>query len=341
MTTPTIGAIRWDAWYPTVSTDYGYSEALTFGDLDLHPYSPVHWTFPNSYTVTPQPGAQAIIDNEITVGAANGVNYWAYLMYNTSPGPNYAAGLMNAWNFHQSSSIKAAMPWVAMTQLGLMGSTGSYTANVDTLVSYFQQTNYFTVLAGRPLLYIYWDTAAFATYWGSTLANVAAMITALRAACTTASVANPYIVVVYNINTTIYTGIGADAISSYIPQVSLTPLMTYAGYDTVVRAYWASMLASGAPMVPNASSGFTDIGRKRRPVPYQVTTQRPRIGLSGTVARPTIAELKAHIAAAQAFVVANPAPCASNTILLYSWNEHSEGVGIGPEIGTPSGLALV
>jgi hypothetical protein len=342
MTTPTIGAIRWDPWYSIDPASPGKGEAILLGDSDLQSRAPVHWTSANSYTLNRVAGTQAIIDAEITAAAANGVAYWAYLRYDDTPGQAHYSKDMNvAWTFHQSSSIANTMPWASMMQTGSMGSTGSYTTQNAQLVSWFQQANYFTVLAGRPLLYIYWEAADLTTYWGDSLANFAAMITALRAACTAASVANPYIVAMNNLDVAVKTGIGADAICSYTPQVVLTPNMTYAAFDTGVQAYWAKQLATGSKFVLNASSGYVSIGRYRRPETYIVATARPRIGGLGTVTRPTAAELKAHIAAARAYVLANTAVCDANTVLLYAWSEHMEGNAIAPSIANPSGLALV
>lgn len=341
MTTPSIGAIRWDAWYSTAPGAPALATAISLGESDLQPYAPLHMQVDTGYKLTPRV-SQAIIDAEITAAAANGVGYWAYLMYGrTVGGPNYAAGMMDAWDYHQSSSIKGAMPWVAMMQPGLMGATGNYGTQVATMVGYFQQSNYYTVAGGRPLLYIYWDATSFASAWGSSLANMAAMISSLRSATVAAGLATPYIVVMNGAETTVYTGLGADAITSYVGSWSATVDGTYAALDAATQAYWATLGATNVPIVPIAMSGWAPIGRTRRPVPWQASFRRPYFGLRTAWARPTAAELKAHIAAARAYVTANPSKCPANSILLYSWNEHDEGVGIAPSIGTPAGLALV
>jgi hypothetical protein len=344
MTTPSIGAIRWDAWFSTIAGGPASQNAVALGDADLQPFAPVHYRQVNSYTLSPVLGTQAIIDNEITKAAANGLGYWAYLMYGRNPGdPGYAnaPGMMNGWDLHQSSSIKGMMPWCAMMQLALMGSTGNYTTQVNQMVAYFQQSNYFMVLGNRPLMYIWWGSSAndLVTYWGGSLANVAPMIAALRTATTTAGLGTPYIVLMNGLDTTVKATLGADAIGVYNPGVTLTPNMTYADYETTVEGYWASQLATGSKFIPSCSAGYTRTGFYRRPVQFYQQV-RPNIGGMATVARPTAAELKAHIAAARAFIVANPAPCDANTALLYAWNECSEGNGICPTIGNPNGMAL-
>jgi hypothetical protein len=345
MTTPTIGAIRWDAWYSAVAGSPAAENAIALSDVDLQQYAPVHYAQINSYTLAAVAGTQAIIDNEITKAAANGLSYWAYLMYGRNPGdPDYSGApyMMNAWDLHQSSSIKNTMPWCAMMQLGMMGSTGNYTTQVNQMVAWFQQSNYFKVLTNRPLLYIWWGSAPadLAAYWGGSLANVAAMITALRAAAIAAGLGTPYIVVLNDLDTAVKTSIGADAIGAYNPTVTLTPSMTWAAYETAVEAYWAAQLATSAKFIPSCSSGWTRTGIYRRPMSFYQSI-RPWMGNLVTAARPSAAELKAHITAVRAFIAANPTPCDANTALLYAWDECDEGNGICPTIGNPNGMALV
>ena len=189
------------------------------------------------------------------------------------------------------------------------------------------------------LFTIYWLDADFQTYWGGVYANVAAMITALRAACATAGIGNPYVVVLPASNTTIYSGIGADAIGFYNPPVTLTPSMTYAAYDAAVQATWPNQVATGVPNLLTLSSGWVNQARIRRPDGYELVY--PRMGALGTVVKPTAAELKSHVAAGRAYITANPTAFPANIGLLYAWSEWYEGNGIGPTHANPSGQALV
>ena len=343
MTTPIIGVIRWDGWYPTAvgeTTGIPAEVGRICGDSDLQPYTPIHWQSVNSYTVRPMPATQAIIDNEISVAIANGVGFWTFLRYGeVNGGPDNAPEMNNAWNFYQTSSLRNSLPWATMTQVGLLGSTGNFSTQVAQYVSWFQQSCYFMVLGNRPLFTIYWLDPDFQTYWGGSYANVAAMITALRAACSAAGIGNPYVVVLPASNTTISSGIGADAIGFYNPPVLLTPNMTYAAYDTAIRAAWVNQAATGVPNVLTLSSGWINQARLRRPDGFELVY--PRMGQLGTVVRPTAAELKAHVAAGSAFITANPTAFPANIGLLYAWSEWYEGNGIGPTRIAPGGQALV
>lgn len=341
MTTPSIGAIRWDAWYLSGSNAPSANTAVSLSDRRLQQYAPTQYEVNTTYKISPVLYTQAIFDAEITAAVNNGLSYWAFLMYGLTPGsPNYAQGLMDGWLLYQSSAIRSRMPWSAMMQLGLMGATGNFSTQVATMVGYFQQPNYFTVLAGRPLLYIFWSASNLNTYWGGSLSNVAAMISALRVATVNAGLPSPYVVVVYGAETTVYNGIGADAITAYRPIITPEIDRTYAQYSTAAQEYWVTLSATGVPIVPISSGGFIPTGRMMRPVPWEITTQRPYFGLRTVCGRPTADQLKAQIAAARLYVTNNPASCEANTILHYAWNECDEGQPICPTLGNSGGMAL-
>ena len=343
MTALIVGGIRWSGWYPSgagETTGIPARVGQICGDGDLQPFTPLHWQSVNSYTARPMPCTQAIIDNEISVAVANGLGFWTFLRYGNVAGDADLAPEMNDdWNWYLTSSLRNSMPWATMTQVGLLGSTGNFSTQVAQYVSWFQQSCYFKVLGNRPLFTIYWLDADFQTYWGGSYANVAAMITALRAACSTAGIGNPYVVVLPASNTTIYSGIGADAIGFYNPPVTLTPSMTYAAYDTAVRAVWAQQVATGVPNVLTLSSGWVNQARLRRADGFELVY--PRMGQLGTVVRPAAAELKAHVSAGSAFAAANPTAFPANIGLIYSVTEWYEGNGIGSTHANPSGQALI
>ena len=46
-------------------------------------------------------------------------------------------------------------------------------------------------------------------------------------------------------------------------------------------------------------------------------------------------DLAARVKAALDFVAANPKDCEAQTVIMYSWNEHSEGGGLCPTMGKP------
>ena len=366
MTNPLIGAIRWDGWYSSNLQSIAACSAAAQSYSDLVNYIPVHWSQSNAKAI-PHDVTQSVIDAEIIAAHRLGVDYFAWLIYGTIPGdPTYNSELRAAWNLYHSSSVISNVKWAAMIQPASCGSwlTSTigdqlFSSQIAVIVSYFQQTSYqYVTISGtsRPILYIFWVTSDLAK-WNNSLSNFGAFITALRVACTSASVQNPYIVIMNWGDATVATGVGADAISSYAPPVTLTQNMTYSDYCTAISGSPSSSLThtpgsgfwdtcktrAGASLsvVPNASAGWTSIGRTRRPETWSLKTTRPRVGSLATVTRPTATELKNHINQANSFIAANQVCCPANTMVLYAWNEWMEGNGIGPTFANPTGQSLI
>jgi hypothetical protein len=285
--------------------------------------------------------SQSIIDAEIAAAKNAGLKYWAFLMYGQSGSDlRQTPEMMAAWNTYQTSAIKAQVPWCAMIPLYLLGSTGSYTTQVSQIVGWMQQAYYLKVLSGRPVLYIYWTQSDLTTFWGGSLSNVAAAITALRSAVTAAGLSTPYVVVMNGAETTVYAGIGADAISSYTATGETALAAPYATLDSVTQAYWTTLASKGVPIVPPIMAGFDRRPRVARPVGWEVASQRPYFGLNRYFAQPTTSELAAHVQAGVNYIVSNPTACPSLLGLIYAWNECDEGGWLLPTIGDPTGGRL-
>lgn len=339
-----FGASRWDAWYSQSGTARQAQNCL----------SPQQWQFRApwfSEVVSPfilnATGTQENVDAEIGYAAAAGIKFWAYDQY-TSNDPNFI--LMNAWQFHQTSSIKNNVKWCYNAQIGAMGVSGNYTAQVNFYVADFQRSNYMTVLAGRPLLIILWSPALFAANWGGTpspgvtdYTNFAAMITALRAATVTAGLPTPYIVVAYttlpgSLAANIAVGIGADAITAY----GWTGSGAYvSGLATPTQSAWTSFASAattaGIGFIPFCAMGWDTRPQKQNPPAFALSQFAPAWnGMLKFTTPGTVTERANHAQAAVTFVGANAAVCASTAILAYSWTELSEGGGgLIPTIGDP------
>jgi hypothetical protein len=139
----------------------------------------------------------------------------------------------------------------------------------------------------------------------------------------------------------------ADATGNYISSVPSALDATFAQLRTSSEADWTTWSGAIPKLVPTAMAGWNRGPRMERPewwagprtsggarrdygwIPF--ATQRTN------VAEPTQAELQAHVTAAVAFVNANPSICPAKTILMYAWDENSEGGYIGPTLGNPNG----
>jgi hypothetical protein len=339
------GAIRWDAWYgggsgsePTVNQQV----ANSLGPQRWQSRAPWFATPPSAFSNAINGNAQAVMDAEIGYAASAGLKYWAYVWYGQE---TPASQLQNAWALHQSSSVKANMNWCLMLQFSRMGPASFWNANIAAYVSYFQQANYQTVTvaaAVRPLVYVYIDDLThLTTDWGASWANVQTAFNALRTATTGAGLATPYIVLLNGTpaNAASYvTQTSADAISNYTGGVVAGVAMPWATYETGVEAFWASMGATGTPIVPIAQTGWDRRPRLQTPPSFGGAGQRAWFGANVYIVPPTGAQLTTHLQAAVSYVVANPTQCPSKAILIYSWDECDEGgSAIIPTYGTGSG----
>lgn len=330
--TPNViaGAVRWDAWYS--SSDPNSVAAQ-------NALSPQRWQFRapwfsqvRSDYILRAAGTQANMDVEISCAANAGLKYWAFDQYESGN------AFLNGWNLYQSSASNSLMHWCWMcfNDRGYFGSTGNFSTEVTAFVNWFLQTNYQKVLTNRPLLYLFF-TAAPATFGGSS-SNFAAFITALKSACATAGLGDPYIVVCgsYPASNTFKTAIGADALSAYAGVVTTpTQPSSYAQLTAGTEGFWAQMGNSGSAIVPCCITGWDTRPRKQNPIPWGIGSYAPAYSrLSNYFTPGTNAEIAAHIQNAVNYVGANPSKCPSTAILVYSWTECDEGGGcMMPTIG--------
>lgn len=334
------GAIRWDAWYNPTGNSLLAQNNL--GPPVYQSRAPIHCAR-GSQTINCV-GTQAAMDAEITAAVSGGLKYWAFDQYDSG------SSLTTGWNLYQSSTIKNQINWCWLTQLSDMGSTGSYTAQMNLLTAHMQQTNYQKVTVGatanRPVFYILWTSADFANFFGSNYANVAAMFTYLRAQVTAAGLGTPYIIIMVGSNVTtgatIVTNTGADAQSSYTTPLPLFPPAinpTFPALDTLTQAFWVTEAAAGVPIVPNAMIGWLPTPRITRPSTLNAG-QIPYIGVDELYSQATNAQLITHLAAAVAYINANSAIVPSKLLLIYSWTECDEGGCLTPTFGDPTGSKL-
>lgn len=343
------GAIRWDAWYGGGTGSEGNvntQECRTLGPAIFQSRAPWFATPVSPFLMTINGNTQAIMDAEITYAAAAGLRYWAYCWYGQE---TPVSPMQNAWALHQASSIKNNMNWCLNWQFGRIGGLSAFTANIPTYVGYFQQANYQTVTATttlRPLVYCLISDTDLAAAWGNSWANVASAFTALRAACVTAGVGNPYIVFQYGsaaqaaTAASFVTQAGADAISQYATGGGgSTNVVTWPTFEASVEAFWAAQVATTTPVVPLCMVGFDQ--RPRKITPSSALGTKPNVNLANYVVFPTPTQLTAHLQAAVSYVVANPTPCASKAILIYSWTECDEFGALIPSYNATNPAAPV
>jgi hypothetical protein len=313
-----FGAIRWDAWYDNASPAPGAYTQAALGPSEYHTRAPWFASAPGAHSITINGNQAAVMTAEIAYAKNAGIKYWGYVWYDlTSP-------MMNAWDLHQASATKTDVNWcmvIGYNQFVLDTAAGS-----ATLVSYFQQANYEKVLGGRPPVYMWRDN-------GPPNGTAATRMTALRAACVTAGVGDPYVVCMHGYPPYAEAdriAIGGDAISAYYYSGTKELNGTYPALAAQVEAWWPTMAATGSPFVPLAMMGSNRRPRIDRPMYWEVSTQTPRAGFDVYYEVATPAELASHLSALVSWMVANPASVPAGAALIYAWNEFDEGGWLCP-----------
>jgi hypothetical protein len=290
------------------------------------------------------------MDLECTIAAANGIKYWAFDSYQASSGnAGHNDSLSTAWNMYQASPNNNLVKWCWIMGGSMLGaptwSDNSWQPYMTTLAQQMAQSNYMTVLSGRPLLYVIWDDSYVTSWFQGSNANFATTLTYLRTQCSNQGIGNPYIVLIsLGVSTTTISSrratVGADAISQYAPIMfseytgSLPNAWSLA--DTRIQAQWAAMVATGSPVIPCAMTGWDKRPRIDHPDVVGGTVAPPFIGHNLYYVTPTNTEVANHMQALVNYVNANPSACPSGAALIYSWNECSEGGnGLIPTLGRP------
>ena len=318
-------AIRWDAWYGTTGNTQQAAQSLSFGGNQTK----APWFATQYEGIVISNGTQSNIDMECQLAAQAGITCFAFDQFGV------ASSLTAAWNLYQTSAYNTLVNWCWIGQSihQLFGGTGAYSTACDLLASQMAQSTYQKVLTNRPLLYILWDAAGFTSYFGGNYSNLTAAISYLQTKCAALGIGNPYIVVMTGSTAsavTIASSMGANAIGTYASFAAYPSGLSYAytALDSSIQASWvtAATAATGGSLayVPTAMTGADARGRWYRPESWELPF-KPFFGLNGNSAQGTPAQIASAIGSAVTYIGANSSVCAANALLIYAWNECSEG----------------
>jgi hypothetical protein len=306
---PLVGAIRWDAWH-----DGPVGRAVE------HTLGPEHWrtrlpwfaevTGPG--TVRTRADNQAVADREIELAADLGLDYFAFLWYDSDREVGSEdEGMMRGLRLYRASPARDLVKYTVIIDGQRLGLPAERAAVVDRM----QDPNWVKV-DGRPLLFTgMWYPAARAD------------VDALRAASIAQGTGDPYVVhMVVSGNdhaqaVEVATGSGADAVTWYAAGVTSAAGAPYAALARGVRTAWDQVSARGAAVVPTVMTGWDPRPRVERP---------PFWGGSGPnwYQPPTPAELATEFATALTWAGQRGAPA----VIAYAWNEYDEGGWLAPTL---------
>lgn len=340
-TAPLVGVIRWDG--------YNGSPAITqkqeFGFLKPAEY---HWRAPWFVKLTGDPEKplsfnpdykqseiQTVTNQEIRYAADAGIDYWAFCHFLKSKGDGWQ--LRNNLQAYIDSPFKKRINFSLICLGGHVGA-GLPTSGPETTwadwrnyvaeyITLIKEPTYQKVCGSRPLFYIM-GPEELADKLGDKDYRVDQLklaIQYLRDQLIAAKLGNPYIV-----------GMNAGGIwaARYIDDAGLDAISAYRG------AFGASKEGTPYPNLwTNIKKEFLDngdMGGGARKVIIPLLSgvdDRPRNAQALWYQEPKTGEIGKMLTSAFEYIKANPTKCEANSVLIYAWNEHSEGGFLCPILG--------
>jgi hypothetical protein len=323
---PIVGAIRWDGWYGDATV--GKAVEASLGQPKYHFRLPWFARVISEDKVSINGDSQAIVEQEIVYAAQAGVNYRAFLDY-----WNEAPGMSVALNRYLAAKDKKGIRYSLVEEGPRLDDVG--TQGWRRLVEHFRNSDYQTVLDGRPLLFVFVKTEKL----GKTERDE------LKRQTIAAGMKVPNLVLMgWNPEQDAkdMTALGFDAISAYARGGSYSMTQpSYAEQCAMIRRdRWEKCRALRIPSVTFASAGWDTRPRNERPPPWctWVTAtpdkmppaqQKPLI--DSVTAKPD--EIAAHLREAIEWTKANRDLNPANAVIIYGWNENDEGGWLQPTLG--------
>ncbi len=303
---PSLGAIRWDAYTGTDnSVGVQVEQALSPGKY--HYRVPFFGVETDTGTVKIDGRSQSIMDQEIEFARYAGLDYWAFVWYESS------SGLDAARKLYYASKKKNMIDYCLIIESGRFKTLIS----LDDIIHEFQDPSYFKVMNGRPLLY-------FLGYSGIASAD----IDSLRLKATVAGIGNPYIVELrVDGNMNVVDDLHMDAFGMYATSW-ISHGVAYKDLADADIGQWNYVGKNiGRKVVPHITTGWDT-----RPIHDHPLSWYASVAADDYVITATPTEISNHIADAVDWIKSNTAISEANTILIYAWNEHVEGGWICPTL---------
>ncbi len=350
---PLLGVIRWDMY----TGDPFTTHKQEFGFLKPEPYQ---WRAPFFVRRTGNPEAplgfnpdnapqvyQQAMEQEIGFAASAGIDYWAF-GYEAHPPAGVRRCLRDALDAYLASPRKSRIKFCVVVNCPDVAKVAYYeppslrhsegeiaqdwnTNYVADIVALSKQPTYQRVLGNRPLIYLYMPEllGEGRRHTPAPAPRIERCLRELREQLTAAGVGNPYIAGMINEQAgeweLLYDKGLLDGVTLYHQRYGGTNLQ----YGTLwghikSKTLCGTFQRPDLKVIPPTMSGANGMPR------YKVGGAFPVWDWS----EPAPGELTAHLFGAFNYVAENPAKCEARTVIMYAWNEHSEGGFLCPTMGT-------
>jgi len=299
-----VGAIRWDGWCGDKSR-VGLELERVMAPERYQYRLPFYAQVRGPGQVETRCVSQETMDREIAFAKEAGIDYWAFDWYPP------ADGLSTARSLYLTSANRNDVKWCV-----ILGTGAFSEEDRRWLIGQFRAPNYQTVLAGRPLVYVFNASRRFGP-----------LVKSLRDEAAAAGCPTPFLV---------FMGwgpaiaqaaaeCGADALGAYVnPLGDRAPFASNMAHE---RSQWEALRGTGRQMVPTVTTGWDPRPFLDCPVPwYPGATERNWV----ETAKPE--EVSLHLSTCLSFVQSHPEATLANTVLVYAWNENAEGGWVIPTL---------
>jgi len=319
---PVVGAIRWDGWNAC--------------DAFTRCLQPRQWQYRLPFFARVEPNGRlrmredrpGVIDQEITFAAKAGLDYWAFVWYHPDGWPPESRYMQRCFELYLKSETRDKVNYaLILSQPPHLGPRDRLGETIDFLVDRFRDANYQKVLGGRPLVFFYLPDRIVKAM-GSTGA-VVDFVATLRARARKAGAGDPYFTgLVYwpPQGVRLMDELSFDAFSTYaFWGGSENREHPYSALEQKARDWWAACLRTGRPFIPTVSAGWDYRPMKKPAYPGRDME-------ADWFAPPTPEQLADHVNEALVWTRTHTKACPAQAILIYAWNELSEGGWLVPTL---------
>lgn len=350
---PLLGVIRWDMY-----TGHPYTtQKQEFGFLKPEQY---HWRAPFFVRRTGNPETplafnpdysmavyQPAMEQEIAFATSAGIDYWAFGYDGLCS--QFRVTLRDALDAYLASTQKKRVKFCVIVNCPEVAKAVWYeppsvrhtedeidrdwaTNYVADIVALTKEPSYQRVLGDRPLLYLYMPErlGEGRRHTPAPGARVERCLRQLRARLIAADVGNPYIAGMIDEQKphweSLYDNGLLDCVTLYHQRYGGANLQYGTLWGFIARKTLSGTFKrADVKVIPPTMSGANGMPR------YKKGGEFPMWDWS----EPAPGELTAHLHGAFDYVAKHPTKCEANTVVMYAWNEHSEGGFLCPTMGAP------
>lgn len=319
-----VGAIRWDGWNDT------FKEQRVLDPKQWHYRLPFFAKVVSDNEIYMNGNSQEVMDREINYAADAGIDYWAFNYYAYFTQSGKPSALDYGRQLYLSSQYKSRLKFCYILSAKAPKRWSEAPCDAE-LIESMKDPHYLTVLDGRPVVYFF-DVAATVLPSYGTWEEAHKIFDAFRAKCKTAGMKDPYIVgmlwAAHDVPK-FKERLGVDGVGAYTACGGPTDHREYP-YSVLARInrdFWDACKSNGGQVIPVVNTGSD--GRPRLADPKVVAKGSYK---GAWFAQGTPKEIADNLADAVQWVRKNPKNAETRCVLIYAWNENSEGGWLTPTL---------